>query len=344
MNIFAIIIPDDEQAANGLGLLASAKRIGAAAAGGVHAIVLGTAHQAGLPHKLFHAGANSVLVVSHAAMARPVQSGQLLEMLVEALPEATANCPRNTPSLFLFAASMLGDELAAGAAFRMGGTALGRCADIESANDKLLASRAAFGGRVTVKLQASATRSFACIRAGEGASVPVSRESAILPRSLRELALTKPLPAPLHTIFEEQPTRKQRVGAAKVVVSGGRGIGSPEGFEQLDALAVALNGTLAGSLPAVDAGWVPVSSQVGQSGNYVTPLVYVAVGISGTLQHLAGIGPNVRIVAINNDPEARIFQEAQLGIVADWRAVVPLITARLQAGEASGAVPEKGLV
>ena len=76
-------------------------------------------------------------------------------------------------------------------------------------------------------------------------------------------------------------------------------------------------------MPAVDAGWVAVSRQVGQSGKYVTPRVYVAVGISGTPQHLAGIGPDTQIVAINNDPQADIFGVAKLGVVADWNALLP---------------------
>ena len=104
---------------------------------------------------------------------------------------------------------------------------------------------------------------------------------------------------------------------ARLVIAGGRGMQSEAGFALLHELADALHAAVGGSLPAVDAGWVSVSRQVGQSGKYVSPRVYVAVGISGTPQHLAGIGPHTRIVAINSDPRADIFGVAELGVVAD---------------------------
>ncbi|MBI2727725.1 MAG: electron transfer flavoprotein subunit alpha/FixB family protein [Polaromonas sp.] len=334
VNTFVVIIPGDEQAGDSAGLLASARRIAAASMPGkVHAIVLGSPGEAAMPQKLLAAGASSVLLVSHESLIQPVQGGQLLDLLLAVLSDATQDSAKNKPSLFLFAASPLADEIAAGAAFRTGGTALGRCSSIEMQGEQIVASRAAFGGRIKVDLSALALHCFACIRPGE-ACVPVQASDATVGQ-VREITLCGALSIPLNATFEAQPASRRRVDAAKVVVSGGRGMGGPEGFEQLDALASALDGALAGSLPAVDAGWVPVTSQVGQSGNYVTPLVYVAVGISGTLQHLAGIGPNVRIVAINNDPEANIFQEAQLGVVADWRVVVPLITAHLRAEAAN---------
>ena len=330
VNVFVVIIPGDQQAGGAAGLLASARRIATAGMPGmVHAIVLGSPDEAAMPQKLLAAGASSVCLVSHESLALPVQGGQLLELLLAALPGATGDCAKDKPSLFLFAASSLADEIAAGAAFRTGATALGRCANIQIQDERIVASRVAFGGRIKVVLSALATQCFACIRPTDAGAAVLAGDAIV--GQVREITCTGALTAPLTATFEAQPASGRRVDFAKVVVSGGRGIGGPEGFEQLGALASALDGALAGSLPAVDAGWVPVTSQVGQSGNYVTPLVYVAVGISGTLQHLAGIGPNVRIVAINNDPEAHIFQEAQLGVVADWRAVVPLITAHLQA-------------
>ena len=86
-----------------------------------------------------------------------------------------------------------------------------------------------------------------------------------------------------------------------------------------------------GSLPAVDAGWVPVARQIGQSGKYIAPEVYVAVGISGTPQHLAGVGLETRILAINRDAEADIFRVAEIGVVADWQEVLPRLIEALRA-------------
>jgi electron transfer flavoprotein alpha subunit len=91
---------------------------------------------------------------------------------------------------------------------------------------------------------------------------------------------------------------------------------------------------LGGSLPAVDAGWVPVARQVGQSGRFVSPRLYFAVGISGTPQHLAGVAGTTRIVALNQDPDAPIFNLADVGVVADWRELLPLLAERLDAAAA----------
>jgi electron transfer flavoprotein alpha subunit len=122
-----------------------------------------------------------------------------------------------------------------------------------------------------------------------------------------------------------------------MVVSGGRGIGAPEGFDLLARIANLLGAGLGGSLPAVDAGWVPVAHQVGQSGKFVSPRVYFAVAISGTPQHLAGIAPSARIVALNNDKDAPIFQRCDVGVVGDWREILPLVMDELETSAAARA-------
>jgi electron transfer flavoprotein alpha subunit len=118
--------------------------------------------------------------------------------------------------------------------------------------------------------------------------------------------------------------RETPLEGAKLVVSGGRGLDA-QGFALLGEIAASVGGAVGGSLPAVDAGLVPVSRQVGQSGKFVTPDLYVAVGLSGTPQHLAGVGPATRLIAINTDPAAPIFAYAELGAVADARELLPLL-------------------
>ncbi|MEJ2740847.1 MAG: electron transfer flavoprotein subunit alpha/FixB family protein [Dehalococcoidia bacterium] len=132
----------------------------------------------------------------------------------------------------------------------------------------------------------------------------------------------------LETIKEEVEGIK--LEDAEVVVSGGRGIGSAEGFKQLEELAKALKGAVGASRPPCDNDWIPDTAQIGLTGKIVTPELYIAVAISGASQHLAGCSGSKNIVAINRDAEANIFKDARFGVVGDWKQVLPAFTEKVK--------------
>jgi electron transfer flavoprotein alpha subunit len=132
--------------------------------------------------------------------------------------------------------------------------------------------------------------------------------------------------------FVRDLTEKVKLEDADIIVSGGRGLGKPENFGIIRELADALGAAVGSSRPPVDDGWIPYSHQVGQTGKTVCPRLYIACGISGAVQHLAGMQTTDMIVAINDDPEAPIFEVAAYGLVGDLFKIVPLLTERLKGG------------
>jgi electron transfer flavoprotein alpha subunit len=133
--------------------------------------------------------------------------------------------------------------------------------------------------------------------------------------------------------FIRDLTRKVKIEDADIIVSGGRGLGKAENFKIIEDLAQSLGAALGSSRPPVDDGWIPYSHQVGQTGKTVRPKLYIACGISGSVQHMAGMGTSECIVAINSDPNAPIFEIATYGIVGDLFKVVPMLTEKIKSGQ-----------
>jgi electron transfer flavoprotein alpha subunit len=304
--------------------VAAAAAIAAECDAAVDALLLGNSSGEQDAAAAFAAGAARVWVATHPRLAPWGDSDQLVAAFAEALSAPELRLAG--ASLLLLPAGAISEEIAARLAMRLQGVPLGRCATIALTADRIAVTRPAYGGRAQTTLIASGGPCFATM---QFTAASLTRHGG---QEVIRLQLNGALPTTEHITHKDIGERLAPVEGAKVVVCGGRGIGNADGFALLQDLAGTLGGALGGSLQAVDAGWLPVARQVGQSGKYVTAELYIGVGVSGTPQHMAGVGSNTRIVAINSDPGADIFRFAEIGIVADWKEVILPLIEKLQPG------------
>jgi electron transfer flavoprotein alpha subunit len=296
-----------------LELLGAARRLADATQGKVNAAILEDS-QSGLGARLFAHGADQVLRAEHPLL-REYQADTYLAALAQIASKAA-------PQVILLADDAVGKEVAPRLAYRLNGGVVTEVTAIEGDGSAVLFQRQMYGGRTIATL---AARRFPVVATAKPRAMQPAVEQA--GRSGEEVAVAVSLEASLlRTRVIEKVTEEVRgvkLENAKVVVSGGRGLKGPEPFKQLDDLAQLLKGAVGASRAATDAGWVPASRQVGQTGKSVSPDLYIAVGISGATQHLAGMSGSKTIVAINTDPDAPIFKVAHLGVVGDFKAVLP---------------------
>jgi len=235
----------------------------------------------------------------------------------------------DAPDLILFATTYEGRDVVARLSVKLNRTVLTNSTDIAVDGDKVTATTAIFGGNVLVSTTFTGDRpylavfrpkSFAAEEGGGGAAEVVKVD-------IPDLGATG---AAKVTAVHVEESSGPKLDEAAVVVSGGRGLGEAGKYEMIEQLAKLLKGAPGASRAIVDAGWVPYSYQVGQTGKVVKPTVYVAAGISGATQHMVGMKGAKNIVAINKDKEAPIFSIADLGIVGDVHKVLPKLIEALQ--------------
>jgi electron transfer flavoprotein alpha subunit len=235
------------------------------------------------------------------------------------------------PQILLMGQTSLGRDLAPRLAFRLETALSTDCIElaIDPETKNLLQTRPVYGGNARATFITESRPQMATVR--QKAMSPLERddsrqgevitlEAGVDPSQIRTKVLDR--------VKEEVAGIK--LEAAPVVVSGGRGIGGPDGFGQLEELARLLKGAVGATRSATDNGWVPATIQVGLTGKIVTPDLYIAVALSGASQHMAGCSGSKNIVAVNKDPEANIFKEAQFGVVGDYKQVIPALTAKVK--------------
>ena len=287
----------------------------AAALGGPVVGVCPAAADPGLA-ALGEAGAERVLLAAHPAFAAYDAAGYV--RAVAAAAEALK------PALVLFGASTMGRDLAPRVAARLGAGLASDCIALAVEGGRLVASRPVFAGKALQKVAFPKTPALASLRPKVFAPVALGGKSA----AVEPMAVDFDAAASRAKVLRVAAAGSGRVDLteAEVIVSGGRGMKGPEHFQLLEDLAAALGASVGASRAVVDAGWRPHSEQVGQTGKTVSPKLYVAVGISGAIQHLTGMTSSRCIVAINQDAEAPIFKVADYGIVGDLFEVLPALT------------------
>jgi electron transfer flavoprotein alpha subunit len=254
---------------------------------------------------------DSVIIAEH-----PLLASYQSEVTLTALTDLFRSLK---PQAVLLSNETYCQELVPRLAHRLGGTPGGDALSLQVRDGSVLITRTVYGGKAQATIALRRAPAVVWVRArAQDPPQPLTRTAEVHRRSL-ELE-----PCLQVKLIERQVEVQEaaRLEDARVIVSGGRGLGGPEPFEQLQTLASAMGGQMAASRAACDAGWVPAGWQVGQTGKKVSPQLYLAVAISGASQHIMGIADAKTIVAINTDPEAPIFHHCQFGLVGDYRQVV----------------------
>ncbi len=242
-----------------------------------------------------------------------------------------AACKECGATSVIFAHTPLGQDIAARLAPRLSTWFVSDAVGVKVQRGKLVAEKPVQGGVALAEYSFNTVPQIVTVRARVG-SVP--EESGSGSPEIKELDVPDSGAAWELVERVEEGSSELKVEDAKVVVSGGRGMGGPEGFDMLRDLAGVLEGAVGASRPPCDSGWIPSSHQVGITGKVISPDLYIAVGISGASQHLSGMSDSGKIVAINKDPEAEIFKVSNYGVVGDFKKIFSALVSALKQKEA----------
>jgi len=269
-------------------------------------------------------GADKVYTVEHPAL-KEYQADfhiQAVEKLVKDI----------SPRIILMGQTFMGRDLAPRLAFRLDTSLATDCLDlsIDPETKLLIQTRPAYGGNARAVFTSELMPQMATVRSK--AMSPLDRDNSrkgeVIPFKI-DIDTSKVRAKIIETVKEEAVGVK--LEDASVIVSGGRGLGGPEPFQTtLKELADLLHGAVGASRPPADNGWVPAALHIGLTGKIVAPDIYIAIAISGSSQHIAGCSGSKHIIAINKDPEANIFREAEFGVVGKYEEVVPAFTNKLR--------------
>ncbi len=276
-----------------------------------------------LAQDAFAYGARKVYVIDEPSLKEYATDPYLFAM------EKTVQ--QANPSIILLGQTSTGRDLAPWLAFRLDTGATMDCMAlaIDSASKRLMMTRPVYGGNAQAVQVCASDPQIAAVR--NKAMAPATRDDTFKGQVITIEAGIDTATSRVKVVERKtEAVKGVKLEDARVVVAGGRGIGSADGFQQLEEIAGLLHGAVGATRPPCDAKWVSNSQQIGITGKIVSPDVYIAVGLSGASQHVAGFFNSRVIVAINKDPEANIFRVAHYGIVADWKKTLPVLKEELR--------------
>jgi electron transfer flavoprotein alpha subunit len=284
----------------------------------VSAVVIGKGVE-GLAPELAKYGADKVIVADDDVFANYNTGAYVAQM--------AAMIKEYDPAVILFGHTSMGKDLAARLAQKLEVGMATDCVAVEISGGKGIFTRPIYAGKAFAKVQLEGAPILATIRAGVMEVKESNKAGAVVKAAVAATA------ADVYQTFKEfipSVSTRPELTEADVVVSGGRGMKGPEGVKVIEELADLLGAAVGGSRAAIDSGWLGHEYQVGQTGKVVNPTLYIAAGISGAIQHLAGMSSSKFIAAINTDPEAPIFGVADFGVVGDLFKVIPVVVAELK--------------